>query len=92
MGSRSSWRPDRFETACICKKCVKNSGNIRKSVVKVMKESDLYVEEYGKEAYETWKKREEEIDKMMKSFVCSRYEIIRLREENYRQMKKSAGK
>ena len=58
-----------------------------KSTVKTEKTSTCFTRLYGRAAYEAWKAREAEIDKLMRQRVYSRREIIALREANFRQMK-----
>ena len=60
-----------------------------KSTIKTQKTYNLFPRLYGRAAYEAWKSREAEIDKLMQQRVYSRREIIELREANYRQMKLS---
>ena len=61
----------------------------KKSTIKTEKASTCFTRLYGRAAYEAWKSREAEIDKLMRQRVYSRREIIELREANYRQMKLS---
>ena len=58
-----------------------------KSSIKIEKASTCFTRLYGRAAYEAWKAREAEIDELMRRRVCSRREIIELREANFRQMK-----
>ena len=58
-----------------------------KSSIKTEKASTCFTRLYGRAAYEAWKAREAEIDELMRRRVCSRREIISLREANFRQMK-----
>jgi hypothetical protein len=58
-----------------------------KSSIKTEKASTCFTRLYGRAAYEAWKAREAEIDELMRRRVCSRREIIELREANFRQMK-----
>ena len=55
--------------------------------IKTEKASTCFTRLYGRAAYEAWKAREAEIDELMRRRVCSRREIISLREANFRQMK-----
>ena len=55
--------------------------------IKTEKASTCFTRLYGRAAYEAWKAREAEIDKLMRQRVYSRREIISLREANFRQMK-----
>ena len=59
----------------------------KKSTIKTEKASTCFTRLYGRAAYEAWKSREAEIDKLMRQRVNSRREIIELREANFRQMK-----
>ena len=58
-----------------------------KSSIKIEKASTCFTRLYGRAAYEAWKAREAEIDKLMRQRVYSRREIIALREANVHQMK-----
>ena len=58
-----------------------------KSSIKTKKASTCFTRLYGRAAYEAWKAHEAEIDELMRRRVCSRREIIELREANFRQMK-----
>ena len=58
-----------------------------KSSIKTEKASTCFTRLYGRAAYEAWKAREAEIDELMRRRVCSRREIVTLREANFRQMK-----
>ena len=58
-----------------------------KSTLKIEKASTCFTRLYGRAAYEAWKAREAEIDKLMRQRIYSRREIIELRESNFRQMK-----
>ncbi len=55
--------------------------------IKTYKASKLYVDLYGREAYEAWKTRKAEIDKMRLSGKHSKGMIISLYEDSFRQMK-----
>ena len=59
----------------------------KKSTIKIEEASSCFTRLYGRSAYEAWKSREAEIDKLMRQRVYSRREIIELREANFRQMK-----
>ena len=59
----------------------------KKPSIKTEKASTIFTRLYGRAAYEAWKAREAEIDKLMRQRVYSRREIIELREANFRQMK-----
>ena len=87
MSIRSSWHFDRIaanlmekEHTCVCR-------SHKKSNVKVMKASDLYIREYGEKAYLDWMLREEKINSLMRSGEYSKHEICKLREESFRRMK-----
>ncbi len=60
---------------------------VENSALKIEKASTCFTRLYGRAAYEAWKAREAEIDKLMRQHVYSRREIIELRESNFRQMK-----
>ncbi len=60
---------------------------VENSTLKIEKASTCFTRLYGRAAYEAWKAREAEIDELMRRRVCSRREIIELREANFRQMK-----
>ena len=90
MKMKSSWNPDRVAAACLGKRSFatrRPQHTHTKSQVKVMKASDLLIAEYGEKAYNAWKLREAEIDTLMRDGRHSKYEIIQLREDNFRQMK-----
>ena len=55
--------------------------------IKTEKASTIFTRLYGRAAYEAWKAREAEIDKLMRQHIYSRREIIALHEANFRQMK-----
>ena len=55
--------------------------------IKTMKAADLFTREYGKDAYQAWLRREEEITELAKGGRYSRREICRMREDSFRQMK-----
>ena len=55
--------------------------------IKTEKASTCFTRLYGRAAYEAWKAREAEIDKLVRQRIYSRREIIELRESNFRQMK-----
>ena len=87
MSIRSSWHSDRIAANLMEKErtCVRRSH--KKSNVKVMKASDLYIREYGEKAYLDWMLREEKINALMRSGEYSKHEICKLREESFRRMK-----
>ena len=55
--------------------------------IKTMKTAELFTREYGKDAYQAWLRREEEITELAKGGRYSRLEICHLREDSFRQMK-----
>ncbi len=89
MGIRSSWNSDRVASVFVQKSHASSyRSHKRRSSAKTMKVSDIYIKEYGEMAYNAWKRREEEIDSMMrKGYSVS--QIAKLREENLRQMKEA---
>ena len=87
MNIRSSWNTDRIASASMAKKSQAPRRAHKRPPVKVMKESDLYIREYGEKAYYAWKRRESEIDALWLSGRCGTAEIIKMREDNLRQMK-----
>ncbi len=58
-----------------------------KSKIPARPVAEVFPELYGREAYETWKAREVEIDRLMLASRLSVRNIVMLREENYRRMK-----
>ncbi len=66
----------------VCERAPPDQGHIQTE-----KASTCFTRLYGRAAYEAWKAREAEIDELMRRRVCSRREIIELREANFRQMK-----
>ena len=54
---------------------------------KTMNAAALYTREYGKDAYQAWRRREAEIGELAKGGRYSRREICRMREDSFRQMK-----
>ncbi len=87
MNIRSSWNTDRIASASMAKKSPAPRRAHKRPPVKVMKESDLYIREYGEKAYYAWKRRESEIDALWLSGRCGTAEIIKMREDSLRQMK-----
>ena len=87
MNIRSSWNTDRIASASMAKKSQAPRRAHKRPPVKVMKESDLYIREYGEKAYYAWKRREAEIDAMWSSGRYAASEIVKMREDNLRQMK-----
>ena len=59
------------------------------SRIKVISAKTLYTKLYGREAYEAFVEREEEIDELMKDKRNSKSFIIGLRTANFRKMKES---
>ena len=87
MSIHSSWNTDRIAFASMAKKSPAPRRAHKRPSVKVMKESDLYIREYGEKAYYEWKRREAEIDALWLSGRCGTAEIIKMREDNLRRMK-----
>ena len=87
MSIRSSWNPDRIAAARMDRKSPSTRRIYKRPVVKVAKESDLYIREYGEQAYYEWKHREAEIDAMWNSGKHDASEIAKMREDNLRHMK-----
>ena len=87
MSIRSSWNTDRIASASMAKKSPAPRRAHKRPPVKVMKESDLYVREYGEKAYYEWKHREAAIDAMWSSGRYDASEIAKMREDSLRQMK-----
>ena len=87
MNIRSSWNTDRIASASMAKKSQAPRRAHKRPPVKVMKESDLYIRDYGEKAYYAWKRRESEIDALWLSGRCGTAEIIKMREDNLRRMK-----
>ena len=87
MNIRSSWNTDRIASASMAKKSPAPRRAHKRPPVKVMKESDLYIREYGEKAYYEWKRREAEIDAMWSSGRYAASEIVKMREDNLRRMK-----
>lgn len=71
------------------KSVVKTKGK-EKKMTKTYKTSKLYTTLYGRAAYEAWKTREAEIDALRVSGKCTKKEIVKMYEDNFRQLK-SAG-
>ena len=88
---RSSWNADRVATACTRKKSTYVRRPHKKSAVRTMKISDLYVEEYGEAAYANWKLREDHIDSLMRGGEYTAAQIRELREDNLRCMKEEGA-
>ncbi len=55
--------------------------------IETAKAADLFTREYGKDAYQAWRRREAEISELGRRGRYSRREIIRMREDSFRQMK-----
>lgn len=87
MNIRSSWNTDRIASASMAKKSPVPRRAHTRPPVKVMKESDLYIREYGEKAYYEWKRREAEIDAMWSSGRYAASEIVKMREDSFRRMK-----
>lgn len=87
MSIRSSWNTDRIASASMAKKSPAPRRAHKRPPVKVMKESDLYIREYGEKAYYEWKHREAAIDAMWDSGKYDASEIAKMREDSFRQMK-----
>ena len=87
MSIRSSWNTDRIAAASMAGKSYAPRHIYKRPVVKVTKESDLYIREYGEQAYYEWKHREAEIDTMWSSGKHGASEIAKMREDNFRHMK-----
>ncbi len=90
---RSSWNADRVAASCIAGKSTAASRPQKRSAgkAKVMNAAELYIQEYGVEAYADWKRREAEIDELVLSGSCNRAQVVKLREENFRRMKSGAS-
>ena len=88
---RSSWNADRVAASCTHKKSTYVRRAHKRSAVKSMKASDLYVKEYGETAYENWKIREERINSLMRSGEYAASQIRELREDNLRRMKEEGA-
>lgn len=83
----SSWNSDRVAGSILNKERKERTAKPA-STLKTYKTSDLYTELYGREAYEAWKDREEEISELMRDRThYSVADIVFLREQNFRQMK-----
>ena len=87
MSIRSSWNTDRIAAAGMARKSHAPRHTYKRPVVKVTKERDLYIGEYGEQAYYEWKHREAEIDVMWNSGKYDASEIAKMREDNFRHMK-----
>ena len=87
MSIHSSWNTDRIAAASMAGKSHAPRRIYKRPAAKVMKVSDLYIREYGEKAYYAWKRRESEIDALWLSGRCGTAEIIKMREDNLRQMK-----
>ena len=55
--------------------------------IKTMKIAELYAREYGMDAYQAWRRREEEITALARTRCHTVREICRMREDSFRQMK-----
>ena len=61
-------------------------------MTKTYKTKMLYTSLYGREAYEGWKAREAEIDSLRLSRTCSKASIVKMYEDNLRQLKAAGEK
>lgn len=64
----------------------------RKSTVTTYNAYDYYAKKYGKDAYEAWLRREEEITAIAKTRRDTVLDICHMRENNFRQMKAEGAK
>ena len=64
-----------------------NGENKMTRKIETAKAADLFSREYGKDAYQAWRRREAEISELARRGRYSRREIIRMREDSFRQMK-----
>ena len=90
MGMHSSWNSDRIAANCMGnRRSYKRRKELdnRNSITNNFKASELYIKEYGLKAYQNWLIREEKINSLMNSKEYSKYEICKLREKSFRQMK-----
>ena len=67
MSIRSSWNTDRVAAARMGGKSRAPRRIYKRPTVQVTKESDLYIGDYGEQAYYEWKHREAAIDAMWSS-------------------------
>ena len=63
-----------------------------KKVIHTYKTSQLYTSLYGRAAYEAWKARETEITELRASGKYSKSEIVKMYEDNLRQLKAGGEK
>ena len=61
-------------------------------MTKTYKTKMLYTSLYGRETYEGWKAREAEIDSLRLSGTCSKASIVKMYEDNLRQLKAAGEK
>ena len=61
-------------------------------MTKTYKTKMLYTSPYGRQAYEGWKAREAEIDSLRLSGTCSKASIVKMYEDNLRQLKTAGEK
>lgn len=61
-------------------------------MTKTYKTSKLYTSLYGRAAYEAWKTREAEIDALRVSGKYRKKEIVKMYEDNLRQLKSTGEK
>jgi len=87
MNIRSSWNTDRIAAARMTGKSHAPRRIYKRPTVQVTKESDLYIGDYGEQAYYEWKHREAAIDALWLGGRCGTAEIIKMREDNLRRMK-----
>jgi hypothetical protein len=87
MSIHSSWNPDRIAAASMAGKSHAPRRIYKRPTVQVTKESDLYIGDYGEQAYYEWKHREAAIDAMWSSGRYAASEIVKMREDNLRRMK-----
>ena len=87
MSIHSSWNTDRIAAASMARKSPAPRRIYKRPPVQVTKESDLYIGDYGEQAYYEWKHREAAIDAMWSSGRYDASEIAKMREDSLRQMK-----
>ena len=69
-----------------------NKEKLMKKVIRTYKTSELYTKLYGRETYEAWKAREAEIAELRASGKYSKAEIVKMYEDNLRQLKAGGEK
>ena len=87
MSIRCSWNTDRIAAASMAGKSHAPRRIYKRPPVQVMKESDIYIGDYGEQAYYERKHREAEIDAMWDSGKYDASEIAKMREDSLHQMK-----